>query len=99
MGNCTLLCEKLDECGFQRWDFHADGAVLQLYVEMNAPEMREPAQFLVGFECRELARICVLYSEYSSMRETIRLRGQRTLAVGRAFGSWRIEIVARSAER
>ena len=99
MGNYTLLREKLDECGLQRWDFRADCAILQLYVEMDAPKMREPAQLLVGFECRVLARVRLLYSAYSSMREAIRRREKRTLAVGQAFESWRIEIEARSAER
>ena len=74
MGNYTLLREKLDECSFQRWDFRADCAILQLYVEMDAPEMREPAQFLVWLERRELARVRLLYSVYSSMCEMIRRR-------------------------
>ena len=64
--------------------------------------MWEPAQFLVGFERRELARVRLLNSACSSMRRLggiIRMRGRRTRAVGRAFGSWTIGIVARSAER
>lgn len=102
MGNHTLLREKLDECGLQRRDIRADCAILQLYLEMDAPEMWEPAQFLVGFERRELTRVRLLDSACSLMRglgEIIRMRGQRTRAVGRAFESWTIGIVARSAGR
>jgi hypothetical protein len=56
-GNHTLLCEKLDECGFEGRDVRADSAVLQLDLETDAPKVREPAQFLVGFERCKLARI------------------------------------------
>ena len=39
MENYTLLREKLDECGFQGRDICADCAVLQLYLEMDAPKV------------------------------------------------------------
>jgi hypothetical protein len=42
-GNHTLLREKLDECCLEGWNVRADGAVLQLDIETDAPEMGEPA--------------------------------------------------------
>ena len=60
MEDYTLLREKLDECGFQGRDIRADCAVLQLYLEMDAPKVWEPTQFLVGLERRELARVALL---------------------------------------
>jgi hypothetical protein len=53
----TLLREQLDECGLEGWNVRADGAVLQLDIETDAPKVREPAQFLVGLERGKLARI------------------------------------------
>jgi hypothetical protein len=42
-GDHTLLREKLDESCFKGWNVRADGAVLQLYIETDAPEVRKPA--------------------------------------------------------
>lgn len=53
----TLFGEHLDEGRFQRRHVRGHGSILQLDIQMDRAEMREPAQLLIRLECRVLAGI------------------------------------------